>query len=186
MTRRVLVTGCSGFLGGEIVRQCLARGDDAVGLSRRLTPDLVHLGMAHHRGDLLDTSYLKRVIHDVDVVVHTAAVAGIWGPSQFFFDNNVVASRNVIDACRHAGVSQLIFTSSPSVTFDGNDQSGIDEAAASYPDRWMCEYPRTKAIAEQEVLAANDKAGLRTVALRPHLIWGPGDPHLLPRILERA
>src|SRR6185437_8430538 len=78
-----------------------------------------------------------------------------------------------------------VYTSSPSVTFDGSDQSGIDESAP-YPQRWLCHYSHTKALAEQEVLAANGREQLRTCALRPHLIWGPRDRHLIPRLIERA
>lgn len=182
---RILVTGCSGFLGQEIVRQLRHRGDEVIGLSRREVPDLVALGMAHHRGDLSDQEYVDRHIREVDAVVHTAAVAGVWGPWSYFFRNNVTATRNVITACRENVVARLIFTSSPSVTFDGGHQRGVDESV-DYPMRWMCHYPHTKAIAEKEVLAADEPSTLRTLALRPHLIWGPGDPHLLPRILQRA
>lgn len=182
---RILVTGCSGFLGREVVRQLIDRGEDVVGLSRRETPELVRIGMQHHRGDLTDAQYVERTIRDVDVVIHTAAVAGVWGPWRHFFDNNVTATRNVLAACQRSGASQCIYTSSPSVTFAGGHQSGVDESLG-YPDRWLCHYPRTKAIAEREVLAADRPGGLRTAALRPHLIWGPGDPHLLPRVLERA
>ncbi len=182
---RVLVTGCSGFLGGEIVRQLLHRGDEVVGLSRRETPELVRLGMEHHRGDLTDADYVHRTITDVDSVIHTAAVAGVWGTWRYFFDNNVLATRNVLTACRNSGVTKCVYTSSPSVTFSGGDQSGIDESVG-YPSRWLCHYPHTKAIAEQEVIAADTPGALRTLSLRPHLIWGQGDPHLLPRLLARA
>lgn len=182
---RILVTGCSGFLGGEIVRQLISRGDEVVGLSRRAVPDLVRMGMAHHRGDLVDAEYVNRAVSDVDCVIHTAAVAGVWGPWDHFFQNNVVASRHILLACQESRVKSLVYTSSPSVTFDGSHQSGVDESVG-YPDQWMCPYPHTKAIAEQEILAADQSDGLRTVSLRPHLIWGNGDPHLLPRVLDRA
>lgn len=182
---RILVTGCSGFLGGEIVHQLLDRGDEVVGLSRREAPLLVRRGMQHHRGDLTDVDYVHRTVAEVDAVIHTAAVAGVWGPWKFFFDNNVIATRNVLAACQNSGVTKCIYTSSPSVTFAGGHQSGVDESV-TYPDRWLCHYPHTKAIAEQEVLAADTPGALRTVSLRPHLIWGRGDPHLLPRLLDRA
>lgn len=182
---RILVTGCSGFLGGEIVRQLLDRGDEVVGLSRRETPQFVRRGMQHHRGDLTDLDYVHRTVAEVDAVIHTAAVAGVWGPWKFFFDNNVIATRNVLAACKNSGVTKCIYTSSPSVTFTGGHQSGIDESVA-YPSRWLCHYPHTKAIAEQEVIAADTPGALRTLSLRPHLIWGQGDPHLLPRLLDRA
>ena len=91
----------------------------------------------------------------------------------------------MIDACRRHGVSQLIFTSSPSVTFDREDQCGVDESVP-YARRWLAHYPRTKALAEQAVLGAHGQDGLATCALRPHLIWGPRDRHLIPRLLQRA
>lgn len=182
---RVLVTGCGGFLGSEIVRQLIARGDQVVGVSRREYPALVAAGMSHRRGDLVDADFVSNCVAGVDVVVHTAAVAAVWGPWDYFYANNVIATTNVIAACKHHGAAQLVFTSSPSVTFDGRDQRGIDESEP-YPDRWLCHYPHTKALAEQAVMAADEAGGLRTVSLRPHLIWGEDDPHLLPRMIDRA
>lgn len=181
----VLVTGCGGFLGSEIVRQLISRGDDVVGVSRREYPALVGLGMSHRRGDLADADFVAGCIAGVDVVVHTAAVASVWGPWDHFYTNNFVATQNVITACQRHDVGRLVFTSSPSVTFDGRDQRGIDESAP-YPTRWLCHYPHTKALAERAVIAADDAGGLRTVSLRPHLIWGEDDPHLLPRMIDRA
>jgi nucleoside-diphosphate-sugar epimerase len=112
-------------------------------------------------------------------------VAGIWGPWRHYYGINTVGTRNVIEACRQHSVGRLVYTSSPSVTFDGGDQCGVDESAP-YPRRWLCHYPHTKALAEQEVLAAHDDTELLTCALRPHLIWGPRDGHLVPRLLARA
>jgi nucleoside-diphosphate-sugar epimerase len=120
----------------------------------------------------------------VDVVFHCAGVAGIWGPWKHFHSINFEGTQNIIDGCRQHGVGRLVYTSSPSVTFDGTPQEGVDESAP-YPDRWLCHYPHTKALAEQAVLAAND-AGPATCSLRPHLIWGPRDRHLIPRLLARA
>ena len=181
----VLVTGCGGFLGSEIVRQLLARGDRVIGVSRRDYPELERLGMRHRRGDLTDASFVAESVRGADAVIHTAAVAGVWGPWRDFYEINTRATEQVIDACRSAGVRVLVFTSSPSVTFSGEDQRGVDESAP-YPRRWLCAYPHTKALAEQAVLAAHDPGTLHTCALRPHLIWGEGDPHILPRLLERA
>ena len=89
-----------------------------------------------------------------------------------------------IAACRLHSVTRLVYTSSPSVVFNGRDMAGVDESAP-YPTNFEAHYPRTKALAEQLVRAAND-AHIATVSLRPHLIWGPGDNHLLPRLLARA
>lgn len=183
----VLVTGCGGFLGSEIVRQLLRRGDQVVGVSRREYPDLVTLGMRHIRGDLTRADFVNDAISGVDTVVHTAAVAGVWGPWNHYFSNNTLATEHVIAACQKHQVERLVFTSSPSVTFSGEHQSGVDEREPyPRPHEFLCHYSHSKALAEQLVVAADRAGGMRTVALRPHLIWGTGDPHLLPRILEKA
>ncbi len=117
----------------------------------------------------------------IDVVFHVAGVAGIWGPWEHYYSINTLGTESVIAACRAAGVGRLIYTSSPSVTFDGTPQRGVDESGP-YSQRWLCHYPHSKALAEQAVLAANGP-GLATCALRPHLIWGPRDQHLVPRLL---
>jgi nucleoside-diphosphate-sugar epimerase len=179
-----LVTGAGGFLGRYIVEQLLARGDRVRGFARGNYPELSEQGAQLIRGDLRDTAAVAAACEGVDVVFHVAAVAGIWGPWEHFYSINTLGTRNVIDGCRQAGVGKLVYTSSPSVTFDGHDQCGVDESAP-YPTRWLCHYPHSKALAEQAVLAAND-ASLPTCSLRPHLIWGPRDDHLIPRLLDRA
>lgn len=180
-----LVTGATGFLGQYIVEQLVARGDRVRAFVRRSTPDLERLGVELAWGDVTDRAAVNEACRGVDAVYHVAAVAGIWGPWEHFYSINTVGTRNVIAACRQQRVPRLIFTSSPSVTFDGSDQAGIDERTA-YPTRWLCHYPHTKALAEQEVLAAHEPGRLATCSLRPHLIWGPRDRHLIPRLIERA
>lgn len=180
-----LVTGAGGFLGQYIVEQLVARGDQVRALVRRKSPALEALGVECIHGDIRELADVKRACHDVRVVYHVAAVAGIWGPWHHFYDANVLGTKNVISGCHHAGVPKLVFTSSPSVTFAGHDQCGVDESVP-YPTRWLAHYPHTKAIAEKMVLEANGQQGLLTCALRPHLIWGPRDQHLIPRLLDRA
>lgn len=183
-TWKILVTGGGGFLGKAIIEQLHARGLKVRSFSRSDYLELRRFGTEHFRGDLANPDTLKKAIDGCDIVFHTAALAGVWGPYSAYHKANVVGTQNVIDACRAAGVKRLIYTSSPSVVFDGSDMQGIDETAP-YPTRFHANYPKTKALAEQMVLAAND-AKLATVSLRPHLIWGPGDHHLVPRILARA
>lgn len=182
---RVLVTGPGGFLGGEITDQLLARGDTVVGVARGEYPRLIEKGVDYRRGDLTDATFTHNAVEGVDAVIHTAAVAGVWGPYEHFHRINTQATSNVIDACRANGIETLVFTSSPSVTFGGNDQRGVDESEP-YPEEYLCAYPKTKALAEKAVLKAHDTSTLKTCALRPHLVWGENDPHLLPRVIERA
>jgi nucleoside-diphosphate-sugar epimerase len=181
---RALVTGGGGFLGGAIVRQLLARGDAVRSFSRQRYEDLTALGVEQQLGDLADAATVVDAVAGCDVVFHVAAKAGIWGPADEYFRANVLGTRNVLDACRGHRIRRLVFTSSPSVVGSGHDIKGDNESLPFARD-YAAHYPRTKAIAEAEVLAANG-ADLATVALRPHLIWGPGDPHLIPRMVARA
>ncbi len=180
---RVLVTGANGFLGGAVARALSQRGD-SVKASYRKQPIQAADGLEPVACDIRDADQVLRAAADVDAVIHVAGMTGLWGPYQDYFETNVLGTRHVIAACRRHGINKLVFTSSPSVTFDGGDQCNVDESAP-YPDEWLCAYPRSKAEAEQEVLAANDDA-LLTCALRPHLIWGPGDLQLVPELVRRA
>ncbi|HND53007.1 MAG TPA: NAD-dependent epimerase/dehydratase family protein [Pirellulaceae bacterium] len=181
----ILVTGATGFLGRYVAEQHVARGDRVRVLVRRECPDLARLGIDQRIGDLRDEAAVVAACEGVDTVQHVAGVAGIWGPWDHFHGINTQGTLNIIAGCRRHGVRKLVYTSSPSVTFDGVAQSGIDESAP-YPTRWLCHYPHTKALGEQAVLAANGRDGLLTCALRPHLIWGPRDRHLIPRLIDRA
>lgn len=181
---KALVTGAGGFLGQYIVEQLVARGDDVRTLGRGNYPALAALGVEHLRLDIRDREATIAACRDRDIVFHAAAIAGIWGPWNEFYGINTLGTRHIIEGCRRHGVGRLVFTSSPSVVFAGEDQSGINEQTP-YPDRWLCHYAHTKALAEQEVLAANCQ-GFSTCALRPHLIWGPRDTQLIPRLIERA
>jgi nucleoside-diphosphate-sugar epimerase len=180
----VLVTGGGGFLGTAVGRLLRRRGLSVRSLSRSVHPHLTELGIEQFRGDVADAEVVARTVAGCDTVFHTAAKAGLWGPEHDYHRTNVEGTRNVVDACRAAGVPRLVYTSSPSVVFNGSDLAGADESAP-YSSRFEAAYPETKAIAEQHVLAANSP-GLATVSLRPHLIWGPGDNNLLPRIIARA
>lgn len=181
---RPLVTGGGGFLGSAIVRMLHQRGQRVSSFSRQRYPILTELGVEQIQGDLTNTDDIEKAVAGCDIVYHVAAKAGVWGYRRDYFEVNVTGTRNVLNACRKHGVRRLVYTSSPSVIFHGGDIEGADESIA-YPKRFEAHYPETKAIAEQAVLAANGP-DLATVALRPHLIWGPGDPHLIPRLINRA
>lgn len=181
---KVLVTGGGGFLGRYIVRQLLARGDEVTILGRSRHADLEQLGVRSVQADLADEAAITEACRAQETVYHVAAMAGIWGPRQHFFRANVLGTRHLLEGCRRHGVEKLIYTSTPSVVFSGGPLRGVDESQP-YGRRFLCHYPETKAQAEREVLAANSLE-LRTVALRPHLIWGVGDNHLIPRVVARA
>jgi nucleoside-diphosphate-sugar epimerase len=181
---KALVTGGGGFLGTAIVRLLQLRGDDVRSFSRGDYPHLRELNVQQIRGDIADRAAVDAAVTGCDIVFHVAAKAGVWGRYRDYFAANVASIENVIAACKRFGVRRLVFTSSPSVVFHGGDMEGVNESVP-YPKRFEANYPKTKAFAEQRVLSANSP-GLGTVSLRPHLIWGPGDPHLIPRLLARA
>lgn len=181
---RALVTGGGGFLGSAIVRQLLDRGNEVVSYSRGAYPHLAALGVEQRRGDLSDLNALVEAAKGCDIVFHVAAKAGIWGSFQEYYLANVAGTENVIAACRILSIRRLVYTGSPSVVFDGSDVEGKDESLP-YPAHFEAHYPHSKALAEQAVLAANGR-NLATVSLRPHLIWGPGDNHLVPRIVAKG
>ena len=181
---KALVTGGGGFLGAVIVRLLRERGETVRSFSRQKYPALPLLGVEQVQGDIGDRDAVLRAAEECDIVFHVAAKAGIWGSAAEFHQANVTGTENVIAACRHHGIRRLIFTGSPSVVFDGSDVEGGNESLP-YPAQYEAHYPRTKALAERLVIAANGP-GLATVSLRPHLIWGPGDNHLVPRIVAKG
>ncbi|HAZ08299.1 MAG TPA: 3-beta hydroxysteroid dehydrogenase [Elusimicrobia bacterium] len=181
---RALVTGGGGFLGGALARRLRERGDDVRVFGRGSYPELEAIGIDSYRGDLTDYEAVRAACDDRDTVFHAGAKVGLWGRPEDFEAVNVQGTRNVLRACLELGARKLVFTGSPSVVFDGRDVEGVDESAPT-PARFDCDYSRTKARAEEMVLAANHER-LCTVSLRPHLVWGPGDRHLLPRLVSRA
>lgn len=180
----VLVTGGGGFLGGAICRLLRARGTPVVSLARRHYPQLDALGVIQHRGDITRLDDVLAAAAHARAIIHTAALPGMWGPFEHYYATNVTGTDHVLAACALHGISKLVYTSTPSVVHAGHDLAGVDESVP-YATHFKAHYPRTKAIAEQRVLQAHSPE-LATVALRPHLIWGPGDQHLLPRLVARA
>lgn len=182
--RKVVVTGGGGFIGRALVQALVGRGVEVTVIGRTPYPDLAAQGVRCIRGDIRERSTFEDALRGCDTVFHTAAKAGIWGPRQEYFAINHIGTVHVIAACRAQGVPRLVYTSTPSVAFDRDNLDGVDESAP-YAKRPLCAYAAAKILAEQAVLAANGPE-LRTIALRPHLVWGPGDHHLIPRLLERG
>ena len=183
---KAVVTGGGGFLGKALCQALLAGpASHVVSISRGSYPELEKIGVEHHRLNLAkDADQLREIFQDAEVVFHTAAKVEMWGAYPDFYRVNVLGTKNVINACRQAGVPYLVYTSSPSVIADGTNLCNVDETYP-YAKNYKANYPKTKALAEQAVLEANDEK-LATCSLRPHLIWGPGDTNLIPTILDRA
>lgn len=182
--KKVLVTGGGGFLGSAIVTRLVKRKYHVRSFSRNPYPDLSSMGIEQIQGDICNKSEIEHALRGVDLVFHTAAKAGIWGNYSDYYTTNVTGTQNVIAGCKKHHISRLIYTSSPSVVFSGTDMEGVNESVP-YPATYHAYYPQTKAIAEQVVIKAAGR-GLMTIILRPHLIWGPGDKHFVPRIIARA
>jgi nucleoside-diphosphate-sugar epimerase len=181
----VLVTGGGGFLGRAIVERCLARGWRVRSLSRGEYPELAALGVEQRPADLCDRDRAAEACRGCEIVFHVAAKAGIWGPRREYVLANTLGTANVVRGCLMHGVPRLVHTSSPSVVFAGGHQRGIDESTP-YPTHYVSHYAASKAAAERIALSANNCRGVRSLALRPHLIWGPRDNHIVPRLLARA
>lgn len=179
---RILVTGGGGFVGGYVVDLLLARGYAVRSFGRSPQPALEAKGVDVRCRDLADAQAVSDAVAGVDAVFHVAAKAGVWGSWESYYKANVAGTRNVVEACQAHGVSRLVYTSTPSVVFNRQPFTGQGNELP-YGKNWLCHYAHTKAIAEQEALAANADS-LKVVALRPHLVFGPGDPHLLPRVVE--
>ncbi|MCW0368712.1 2-alkyl-3-oxoalkanoate reductase [Xanthomonas sacchari] len=183
---KIVVTGGGGFLGQALCRGLVARGHQVVSYNRGHYPELQALGVAQVRGDLVDAQALQHALAGADAVFHNAAKAGAWGSYDSYYQPNVVGTENVLAACRLHGVSRLVYTSTPSVTHRATHPvEGLGADQVPYGEDFQAPYAATKAIAERMVLAAND-AQLAVVALRPRLIWGPGDNQILPKLVARA
>ncbi len=181
---RIMVTGGGGFLGGHIACRLIALGHEVTVFGRR---HYLHLpeSIRQIQGDLSDAGQVALACKGQEAIFHSGALTGIWGSKETFEKTNILGTQNVIDACQESGVKKLIFTSSPSVISGTSHLENVDESTA-YPKKYLSYYPQTKAEAERRVMAANGSSDLLTISLRPHLIWGPEDPHLIPRILKRA
>lgn len=182
--KRLLVTGGGGFVGKTVARMAMERGYEVTVIGRSRYPDIEKDGIKCVQGDIRDYNSIDSACGGVDCVVHVAALAGIWGPWKDYFSINVQGTENVITACRKNSIQSLVYTSTPSVVFNRSSIEGGNESLP-YPDMFLCNYAKSKVIAEKMVLGANS-AELATCAIRPHLVWGPGDPHLVPRLLAKG
>ncbi len=182
--KKVLVTGGGGFVGKAVVKQLIKAGVETCIVSRNYYPDVEKLGAESIVGNICDQNLLDKITQDVVCVIHVAALAGIWGEWSDYYGSNVIGTQNVIESCLKNEVFSLVYTSTPSVVFDRSDILGGNENLP-YANSFLCHYARSKVIAEKMILQANCPK-MFTCALRPHLIWGPGDPHLLPRLIEKG
>jgi len=180
----ILVTGGGGFMGMALIKRLIAEGHKITSFSRREYPLHWALGISSIQADIRDLEAVEEACRGRDVVFHLAAKVGIWGKYDDYYSTNVTGTFNVIKACRTQGVSRLVFTSASSVIFDGSDLDGIDESYP-YPEKHGSHYASTKALAERMIIEANS-TDLKTISLRPHLVWGPYDAHLVPGVLRRA
>lgn len=181
----ILVTGGGGFLGTEVVRQLLEKDYQVRILARNPYPHIQKMGAECRVGDVSTLEDIIKASEGCQAIIHTAAKAGVWGSYQEYYLPNVIGTENVLKACQTNCIEILVHTSSPSVVFNGTDMEGVDESVP-YPTHYEAHYPHTKAISEQKVLALAQKGEIRACALRPHLIWGIGDNHLIPRFVQRA
>ena len=182
---KVLVTGGGGFLGSALTKKLIERGYQVSVLNRRRYPEVEKLGAVSIMADLSDSVKVADACAGMDAVFHTGAKAGVWGDYNDYYSSNVLGTKNIIDGCLKHVVKKLVYTSSPSVAYNAEDAVNMNESAP-YPDKYLCYYSQTKAEAERMVMAMNGRNGLLTVSLRPHLIWGPGDNHLIPRVIKAA
>ena len=183
---KILVTGGGGFLGQALCRGLVERGHHVVSFNRGNYPVLARMGVGQVQGDLADAHALTHAADGVEAIFHNAAKAGAWGSYASYHSANVIGTQNVLDACRLHGIGRLVYTSTPSVTHRAiHPVEGGTAETVPYGENFQAHYATTKTIAEKTVLAANDST-LATVALRPRLIWGPGDQQILPRLVERA
>ncbi|MCW5211522.1 NAD-dependent epimerase/dehydratase family protein, partial [Desulfobulbus sp. TB] len=180
----VLVTGGGGFIGLALVQELCQQGKAVRVLGRHCYPAVEAVGAVFLQGDIRNKEDVQQAATGCDTVFHVAAKAGIGGSFQEYYAVNVLGTLNVLAACKELGIKKLVYTSTPSVVFDGYDLEGADESLP-YSAKPLCAYAATKILAEQHVLH-NNSDNLRTAAIRPHLVWGPGDTNLIPRLMERG
>lgn len=182
--QRVMVLGGSGFIGRAVVQRLVAEGIETAVVARKGFPEAEGLGVRFLSGDIGDADFLKKSLAGYDTVIHLASKTAIWGGKNEYYQTNVVGTQNVLDACQANNIAALVYASTPGVVYQKGDLCGVNERTP-YARNFLSDYAWSKALAEKMVLAANSET-LKTIALRPHLVWGPGDANLIPRLLGQA
>lgn len=178
--RRVLVTGASGLLGGAVAELLRTKGHHVRTFQRRASNGATDEVL----GSLTDQGAINRAAKGMDAVIHLAAKVSFTGDWDEFVSTNIVGTRNLLQAAQESGVSDFVFVSSPSVAHFGAALAG-ESAGTADPERARGFYARSKAAAELIALS-EDQPEFRVTAIRPHVVWGPGDTQLVERVIQRA
>ncbi|HVT36602.1 MAG TPA: NAD-dependent epimerase/dehydratase family protein [Nevskiaceae bacterium] len=178
----VFVTGGSGFVGRNLIRACIARGDRVLALARspQARQQVEQLGAQAVAADL--DSVTAAQLAGVQCVIHAAAKVSEWGARDEFRSVNVDGTRHLLEVARTAGVSSFVLIGTEAAYADGNPIIDVDETRP-LPAHPLPRYPATKSEADRMVRAAN-APGFRTVVVRPRLIWGRDDTSVLPQLIE--
>ena len=184
---RILVTGGGGFLGTHIIKELLKNPTYIVtNFSRHSYSHLEDMGVPTIKGDLTKVEDVNRALNQgFDAIFHVAALAGVWGKYDDYYNINFLGTENILKAAQERGISKFVYTSTPSVVFKEGDLLGVGEEEP-YASKFLNAYSETKTLAEKKVLESNNGQSFMTCAIRPHLIWGPGDPHLFPRVIKQG
>ena len=178
--RRILVTGASGMLGGAVAELLRAKGHHVRTFQRRATGT----GQDEVLGSLVDPQAVSRATQGMDAVIHLAAKVSFTGAWHDFVATNITGTNNLLAASKEAGVADFVFVSSPSVAHLGEPLVGAAAQPAN-PQLARGNYARSKASAELNALAQDSEA-FRVTAIRPHVVWGPGDTQLVERVIARS
>jgi len=182
--KNILVTGGGGFLGTAICKKLLEKKYNVINFSRNEYIHLTEAGITTRKGNLTDCGSIKAALEGIDAIFHVAAIAGVWGKESDYYNTNFLGTQNLVNEAKAAGIKYFIYTSTPSVVFGKDDIENGDESTP-FPDNYLTHYARTKSMAEKLVLSSIDES-FYSMALRPHLIWGPNDPHIIPRLVKKA
>jgi nucleoside-diphosphate-sugar epimerase len=182
----MLVTGATGFIGSFVARRAVAQGYEVSVLVRPNADRalLTGLDVQYRVADLADPESLPPVVRDIDVVVHAAAHIGDWGPADWYRRINVFALEHLLTAAEREGRLRRWVQVSSLAVYPFRDHFGTDETEPSDASG-LDGYTRTKAEAEILLGRHIDEYRLPAVIMRPGFVYGPGDRHVLPRLIRR-